>query len=138
MKPRMIRQGDVMLKRVNKPKRLKGIAGNAIPENAVIRSGSRLQKVLAVAKNMVSPKFVLLAEGEETGHNHVLVADLETEAEVRLYIGEDGKMYVEVEDEAVLEHPEHLDIPIQSGFWEVKRQREYDPEEERRQRFVND
>jgi hypothetical protein len=99
-----VRQGDIMLVPVDKlPKGL----------TEVPRENGR----------------IVLAEGEATGHAHVLegeatflAADLE-ELEGR---------FLAVEEDSKLVHDEHGPIGIAPGNYEVRRQREYAPEAPRR------
>jgi hypothetical protein len=97
---RMFRQGDILLVPVEK-----------IPED--------LKEVPREQGRMV------LAHGEATGHAHVLegeaqflAADLEEM---------DGRFLL-VEEEAELVHDEHDTITVPPGEYEVRRQREYQPE----------
>ena len=82
----------------------------------------------------------ILAMGEATGHKHVVVGGL-------LYEDDEG-MFVEVEDgvPATIEHQkedgawtgEHGPIRIEPGLYEVRRQREWTEEDERKWRLVQD
>jgi hypothetical protein len=68
-----------------------------------------------------------LAEGEVTGHAHVM-----TSGDVSLY-EKDDVLYMHVEsDEATLTHEEHETITIPNGDYMIERQREYTPEGWRR------
>jgi hypothetical protein len=103
----VLRQGDILL----------------VPVSEIPRG---LTKVPRVGGRMV------LAEGEATGHAHViegeaefLAADLE-ELEGRFLL---------VEQEAELVHDEHDTITVPPGEYEVRRQHEYDGLEEQ---FVSD
>lgn len=93
----MYRQGDVL------------IAGAAIPSDAIeIKPGQRGH---------------VLAEGEATGHAHVV-----SPAHVLAYfVGLD--MYLRVLKESHVEHEEHDQIVLPPGDYRVVRQREYTPEE---------
>jgi hypothetical protein len=62
---------------------------------------------------------VVLAEGEVTGHQHVLTGNLQ--------YGEDGgQRYVTCHGEAVLQHQEHDTLNIPDGSYRVVMQREVD------------
>ena len=68
----------------------------------------------------------VLAEGEATGHMHVLAGGA-------FKLWEDGEnMCAVVERPAVLSHQEHGPVVIDKGVWKVTRQQEYTPEKIRR------
>jgi len=98
MKTRQIRHGDVFLKEVD-----------AVP----------------AADAKVSEKAVL-AEGEVTGHHHVITAPKVEDWILDLH------RYVKVDTEAVLDHPEHGKVVVPANApgkaWEVSIQRVYSPE----------
>ena len=92
---------------------------------------------------------VTLAHGEVTGHHHTIYADAETDLlpDVEYFEEPDGRRVLLVNRPCVLRHQEHGPItldpanpiqarqgdvlltPIGIGAWEVRRQREYSPEE---------
>lgn len=102
MKGKQYRQGDVLLVEVD------SVPAEARP---VPRENGRL----------------VLAHGEATGHAHAIVeesAELVTaEQAAELYLLVHGTSAVE------LVHDEHTTIPVPPGSYEVRRQREYTPEE---------
>jgi len=63
---------------------------------------------------------IVLAEGESTGHKHVITDD-----GAELY-EKDGKLYLSVEKEVTLTHEEHNAVKIKEGKYEVRRAKEYD------------
>lgn len=64
-----------------------------------------------------------LAEGEVTGHSHRI-----SEGQAELY-EKDGTLYLRVlSPEATLTHEEHNALSIPQGTWQVRIQREYEPE----------
>jgi len=64
-----------------------------------------------------------LAEGEVTGHSHRI-----SEGIAELYEKE-GTLYLKVlSDTATLIHEEHQKIKIPQGGWQVRIQREYEPQ----------
>ena len=64
-----------------------------------------------------------LAEGEVTGHRHRI-----SEGEAELY-ERDGTLYLKVlSPTALLTHEEHNPITIPQGNWQIRLQREYEPE----------
>lgn len=91
---RIIVQGDVMLRPVD-----------AIPDGEITPPSERGH---------------VLAEGEATGHAHVL-------DRARLISTGNGR-YVDVSDGAVLRHEDHGPIPVAAGGYEVIQQVEYDPQ----------
>jgi hypothetical protein len=91
-----IQQGDVALKRIEAMP-----AGKRIK----IKRGSR---------------GLILAEGEHTGHAHVVE---ETDAEL-VQIGE--RMILRLESRATLVHEEHKPITLEPGLYEVGRVQEFD------------
>jgi hypothetical protein len=67
----------------------------------------------------------VLAEGEETGHKHVLTGDL-----IVWPIGRNDPTIVAVREKpAMLTHEEHATLAIPPGVYEVRRQRVYSPAE---------
>lgn len=108
MTGRLIRQGDLLL-----------VPVDAAPATAqpVEQPGGR----------------AVLAEGEATGHQHVLEAErlelVSSEQAQELYVLVYGA-------DARLVHDEHDPLPVASGAYRVVRQREYQPDAP--PRFVSD
>jgi len=73
---------------------------------------------------------ITIAEGEVTGHHHVLVADVGSKI-----IGD--KTHFTIKGTAKLVHPEHDTIPMQSGSYVVSLEREYDYAEESMRQVVD-
>jgi len=98
---RMVRQGDVLLKRVESP---------AYPLNP--------------KPTRIKPEQgrVILGRGEATGHHHSLVADDDTEL---VTLGD--KMLLTLVRGSTLSHQEHAPIELPGGTYEVVPQREYVP-----------
>jgi hypothetical protein len=70
--------------------------------------------------------YLVIAEGEATGHMHEILEDSAV-----LY--EDGNVkFLEILAESAVVHPEHKPIVLPPGTYEVRRQREYHPEAVRR------
>lgn len=64
-----------------------------------------------------------LAEGEVTGHSHRI-----SDGQAELY-EKDGTLYLRVlSPQATLTHEEHKALSIPQGTWQVRIQREYEPE----------
>lgn len=91
----MIVQGDVFFTRVRK-----------MPEKAALKRKG--------------PRGYVIAEGEATGHAHVI------EDEVELY-EKDGVLYLKTPREVHVRHEEHKPVTLSPGLWKVGRVREYDP-----------
>lgn len=69
----------------------------------------------------------ILAEGEATGHHHSIQA---TDG-LSVFQQKSGELVMQVEEKSVsLKHQEHAPIEIPLGIYEVKRQREYQPQGE--------
>lgn len=112
MKTPMIRQGDVLLQKVDKQ-----------------------INILDATEATVDPKVpgrVVLAYGEATGHHHSISTDY-----AKMYEWK-GDRLLEVKEGAVLEHQEHSAITLEPGVYKVVQQREFDPSEESESRFVLD
>lgn len=97
MKPKMYRQGDVLLMQID--------AMPASAEESELEGGR-----------------IILAHGEVTGHAHAVdaaMAKIFADREIRfLQVGENG---------ADLVHEEHATIALAPGVYRVVRQREYLP-----------
>lgn len=88
------------------------VATSGIPKGA--------KKVSRTSRGLV------LAEGEATGHCHVIQ---DTGAE--LFRNENGDLYLQVDGETVsLKHEEHKPVTIPKGTWKVGQVVEYDPFDE--------
>ena len=73
-------------------------------------------------KKIGSNKFTV-AEGESTGHHHIITA---TKGTVDVYEGKKGEMIISVNGKAVLTHPEHKTLEFTTGIWKVDREQEFD------------
>jgi hypothetical protein len=89
-----IQQGDVILRKLDN-----------IPNGNI--------KIISKAK-------MVLAEGESTGHAHVIE---ENDSEL-IQIGE--QIILNLQKQATITHEEHKPITLQPGIWEVGRVQEYD------------
>lgn len=65
-------------------------------------------------------KGYIIAEGEATGHAHVIDDD------IRLY-EKDGTLYVTTSKTVEVRHEEHRPVSLEAGVWQVGIVREYDP-----------
>jgi len=82
-----------------------------------------------VKGKVVAKGRIVLAEGEATGHAHVVEADPE-DAVLKEF---DGKRFLEVYREASVTHQEHATITLKPKTYEVRRQREWTDGDEPRQ-----
>lgn len=64
---------------------------------------------------------VVLAEGETTGHAHVI-----TKTNDAVLLEDNGAMYLRVLRETVVEHEEHKQITVPAGDYSVSIVQEYD------------
>lgn len=94
----------------------------------ILRQGDVLLKRIDTIPNgqiYEEVKDRILARGEVTGHNHRLQSG-------RVLRNQSSQqLYVELEQPSELLHEEHGMIPVPPGFYEVIRQREYSPLDER-------
>jgi len=99
-------QGDVSL-----------ISGVSIPKEVILKP---------IPKN-----GVIVAEGEITGHNHLITKEREN---VEVEFGQDEKgFYFKIANgSAVIKHQEHAPITLNPGTWFVAHQWEYSELEDRR------
>ena len=75
-------------------------------------------------KPVQEKKSIVLAEGEATGHKHVLAGD---RVESKILVHYDGQWWIDVRGGAVVTHQEHAPITLPAGKYAVRIQREYDP-----------
>ena len=103
MKKKMLkqyRQGDLLLAEIDQPSR----TGKPInPEDGRI----------------------ILARGELSGHAHAIQ---EGDGNAKFFEGEGDRRYLLMIEIGRLEHEEHGAIVIEPGWYEVHRQKEYDPD----------
>jgi hypothetical protein len=100
----------------------------------IIRQGDiLLRKLESVPKGRVyeEVKDKVVAVGEATGHNH----KIQGQKSRVLRDSGSGQLLVELQEAAELVHEEHGLIHLEPGVFEVLRQREYNPIENR---MVND
>jgi len=74
-------------------------------------------------KVLRAPRGFVLAEGEATGHAHVI------EESIAMY-EKDGILYLVVDKPVTVKHEEHKPIDLDRGMYKVNIVREYDPFEE--------
>jgi len=91
--------------------------------DVLFHSVSRMPKGKRVERSQKYRGYVL-AEGEVTGHAHVIADDID------LMLDEAGKMFMHNDDTVTIKHEEHKAVKIPAGNWEVGRVKEYDHFEE--------
>jgi len=104
MKPKQKQQGDVLFQRLAK---LPSEAGTNVGIYKMTDRGPRL----------------VLAEGEATGHAHILEPEGESDAQL-IAIGE--RMLLKLSKGGTVTHEEHKPVRLEAGIWQVGRVREYD------------
>ena len=96
----------------------KQIAKSTFQQGDVL--GRKLNEMPTGEQKILSRKRLVLAEGEHTGHAHVIEDD---EAEL-IQIGE--RMLLKLTKAATVKHEEHGPITLSPGIWEIGRVQEYD------------
>jgi hypothetical protein len=82
-----------------------------------------VKEIPAKANKLQLPKRIVLAEGEATGHAHVLSAP-----EVQLF-ERNGVLFAMIGNAGgVVCHEEHAPVTLEKGAYRIRRQREYSPE----------
>ena len=65
----------------------------------------------------------VIARGETTGHAHRIRQGMQAMLMVTAAMA-----YVRAQEETAVDHEEHATVMLPIGWWEVRRQREYEPE----------
>ena len=82
----------------------------------------RIEELPAGVKaTQAKPRGFVLAEGEHTGHAHVIdrLAGIE-------FVEKDGLFYIKNDKPATVTHEEHKPITFPAGLWRVRGVKEYD------------
>jgi len=79
-------------------------------------------RVQRVPSRAVAQQSAIILTGETTGHAHRLVG-----GEIRV-LGATATMYLVCAAQAQVVHEEHQTITLPPGLYQVRRQREYNPE----------
>ena len=83
----------------------------------------RLTEITEKARE--NPDGRVLARGEATGHSHAIAeADL---AHCEVFLDGADRLIVRAKADVNVIHQEHDQVALESGTWEVRRQREYEP-----------
>lgn len=78
------------------------------------------------------PRGYVLAEGEVTGHAHVIdrVADIE-------FVEKDGMFFIKNKKPVTVRHEEHKPVTVPAGTWRVRGVREFDHFAEEARRVID-
>lgn len=88
----------------------------------VFRQGDQLIREISSIPSTAKPISTnIIAEGEKSGHNHVL------NGSHQIYETDDKQMYFEAKQELKIEHPEHNTIIIPKGIYTVVHERSFNP-----------
>ena len=88
----------------------------------VFRQGDQLIRKISSIPSTAKPISTnIIAEGEKSGHNHVL------NGSHQIYQTDDRQMYFEAKQELKIEHPEHNTIIIPKGIYTVVHERSFNP-----------
>ena len=92
----------------------------------VFRQGDQLIRKISSIPSTAKPISTnIIAEGEKSGHNHVL------NGSHQIYQTDDRQMYFEAKQELKIEHPEHNTIMIPKGIYTVVHEISWNPFEDR-------
>ncbi len=84
-----------------------------------------LQSVEKAEGEILSHKgSFVLAEGETTGHKHVI--SVKNPNDLEILQTKDGRYFFKLKSEGEITHEEHKTIKVSPGTYEMKREREYD------------
>jgi hypothetical protein len=98
------------------PKFLGGVAMKIFRQGDVL-----LRQIKELPKGLKPKQDKVLAYGEATGHMHLFFNPY-----TELYVDMEGKQYVYLVEDSLLEHEEHASVMIPQGTYEVVIQREFD------------
>ncbi len=106
-------------------------------DNDMFRQGDvLLQRVKDLPSDarriLVKSDHIVLASGRATGHSHVI------KSEFAQLFRSGVDTFVEVVNGAELLHEEHFAISLPAGVYRVLRQREFDPRDVEKTRYVHD
>ena len=92
----------------------------------LFRQGDQLIREISSIPSTAKPISTnIIAEGEKSGHNHVL------NGSHQIYETDDKQMYFEAKQELKIEHPEHNTIMIPKGIYTVVHEISWNPFEDR-------
>ena len=90
-----------------------------------------LRKVPSIPKTAIPTSTNVIAEGEISGHQHVL------KGSHQVFETLDKQLYFEAKQDVILKHPEHNTLDIPKGCYVVEQQRRYNPFEDIQEEVVD-
>lgn len=94
-------------------------------ENKIYRHGDLAfteERINTDGLTKVGTDKYVLAEGETTGHKHVITAEKGT---VDIYKDSNNELVLVIDGKAIVTHEEHKPIEFYSGTYRMKHQQEY-------------
>ncbi|MBD3282073.1 MAG: hypothetical protein GF387_00450 [Candidatus Portnoybacteria bacterium] len=83
-----------------------------------------IKQIKELPKKLKAISGGTLALGEATGHHHTIVADKQA---LQLFEDTNGNKYFSLTKPAPLTHQEHKTIEIETGYYRVDVEKEFDP-----------
>lgn len=81
---------------------------------------------------------LIVAEGEATGHKHVVeLVEPKEDEKIKFFRGKDGKLFFEIKSKARIVHEEHKPQIIDPGTYVVDTVKEYDYDLEEARKVVD-
>lgn len=80
-----------------------------------------IRQIKELPENLKKYNSKIVAEGEATGHNHELVGN-----NCQVLVDEKQLKFILVEEPTKIKHPEHKEIELDPGNYEVVIEKEYD------------
>ena len=90
-----------------------------------------LRKVPSIPKTAIPTSTNVIAEGEISGHQHVL------KGSHQVFETLDKQLYLEAKQDVILKHEDHNTLEIPKGHWIVEHQRRYNPFEDVQEEVVD-
>ena len=85
-----------------------------------------IEKIETLPQNLKSLPHRVLADGEVTGHKHVVAEEELSD----LFVDENGNLFLKTSGRTTVKHEEHKPITIEPGNYKIRRVQEYDHFEE--------
>ena len=90
-----------------------------------------LRKVPSIPKSAIPTSTNVIAEGEISGHQHVL------KGSHQVFETLDKQLYFQAEDHVLVKHPDHNTLDIPAGQYIIEHQRRYNPFEDVKEKVVD-
>ena len=90
-----------------------------------------LRKVPSIPKTAIPTSTNVIAEGEISGHQHVL------KGSHQVFETLDKQLYLEAKQDVILKHEDHNTLTLPSGCYIIESQRKYDPFEDVEEKVVD-